>query len=206
VRLPAQAEKGIQVGVLMLRATGIPLLIFAVLEVSCAAGQDQTAAPPAERLQHAHHERATPAPDFTLDDLDGDEFRLSEHVGEAVMLLYFWASCCEPCRVEMPHLERLQQTYREQGFRVIAISMDPPETRARVRSFVSRDDYSFTVLLDEETAVMQVYNPRRASPFSALVDREGNVVWSREGYSPGDEVMLEELLRGELGLEGGENR
>jgi len=135
-----------------------------------------------ERELAAHGSRqGHAAPDFTLDDLDGAEFRLSEHVGESVMLLYFWASCCEPCRVEMPHLDRLQRTYREQGFRVIAISMDPPETRSRVRSFVSRDDYSFTVLLDEETAVMQVYNPRRASPFSALVDREGNVVWSREG-------------------------
>ncbi len=72
--------------------------------------------------------------------------------------------------------------------------MDGPETIARVRSYISRYGFTFTVLLDDETEVMQMYNPRRASPFSVLIDREGVVAWSREGYFPGDETALEELV------------
>jgi peroxiredoxin len=90
-------------------------------------------------------------------------------------------------------------TERRKGFRLVAISMDGPETIARVRSYISRYAFTFTVLLDGETEVMQLYNPRRASPFSVLIGREGAIVWSREGYSPGDETALEELVVEMLG-------
>jgi peroxiredoxin len=140
------------------------------------------------------------APDFALDDIDGDEFRLADHIGESVMLLNFWATWCEPCRVEMPHLDRVQQTYRDQGLRVICISMDGPETVARVRPHMGRYNFDVTVLLDEESEVTQLYNPRRAAPFNALIDREGNIVWSHEGYAPGDEQELEAQIRAALGL------
>jgi hypothetical protein len=77
--------------------------------------------------------------------------------------------------------------------------MDGPETTARVRSYIRRYDFTFTVLLDSETAVMQMYNPRRASPFSVLLDCEGAIVWTHEGYSPGDETALEDLVVEVLG-------
>ncbi len=140
------------------------------------------------------------APDFTLEDLDGDEFHLSEHIGDEVILLNFWATWCEPCRIEMPHLDRIQREYRDQDLRIVAISMDGPESVARVRPHVSRYDFSFTVLLDQESEVTQIYNPRRAAPFNALIGRSGSIVWSHEGYSPGDEQELEAQIRQALGL------
>ncbi len=139
------------------------------------------------------------APDFSLEDVDGEEFRLVDHIGESVILVNFWATWCEPCRIEMPHLNRFQQTYGDQGLRILCISMDGPESVSRVRSHVSRYDFEFTVLLDQESEVTQLYNPRRAAPFNALIDRSGNVVWSHEGYSPGDEDELEEQIREALG-------
>lgn len=174
------------------------LLISAVLLLglvcSCTSGRERPTTPAPESVPATQTQRSGAAPDFTLDDIDGDEFRLQDHLDGSVMLLYFWATCCEPCRVEMPHLERLYQTYRARGFELVAISMDGPETIARVRSYVSRYGLTFTALLDDETEVTQMYNPRRASPFSVLIDQEGSVVWSREGYSPGDEMALEELM------------
>lgn len=181
-----------------LRAVTRRLVISGVLLsgalLSCSSGQQRETTPAPQDAHSSHSQRSRPAPEFTLDELDGREFRLSEHLGESAVLLYFWATCCEPCRVEMPHLERLYRTYRTRGFRIVAISMDGPDTIARVRSFVSRHELSFTVLLDDETEVMQIYNPRRASPFSVLIDPGGAIVWSREGYSPGDEEALEAVV------------
>ena len=139
-------------------------------------------------------------PDFTIDDMSGDEFHMAEHLGESVMLLNFWATWCEPCRVEMPHLDRLQQEYRDQGLRILCISMDGPDSVSEVRSRISRYDYSFTVLLDVESEVTRQYNPRRAAPLNVLIDRSGSIVWTHEGYSPGDEIELEQQIRAALGL------
>jgi len=141
------------------------------------------------------------APDFALDDVNGEEFRLADHLGQKVILVNFWATWCEPCRVEMPHLDRIQQTYNDQGLEVLCISMDGPESVSSVRSHVSRYDYSFTVLLDQESEVTQLYNPRRAAPFNALISRSGDIVWSHEGYSPGDEEELEDQIRQALGAQ-----
>jgi peroxiredoxin len=139
------------------------------------------------------------APDFTLDDLDGNEVHLADRLGQDVILLNFWATWCEPCRIEMPHLDRIQQTYRDRGLRIYAISMDGPESVARVRSHVNRYDFSLAVLLDSESTVSQLYNPRRAAPLNVLIDREGNIAWSREGYNPGDEEDLESQIVCALG-------
>ncbi len=169
---------------------------------SCSNGPEHPTTPAHEILPATARQRPGTAPDFTLDDINGDELRLHDHLGGSVELLYFWATCCEPCRVEMSHLERLQQTYQARGLRIVVITMDGPETIARVRSYVSRYGFTFTVLLDDETEVMQVYNPRRASPLSVLIDREGAIIWSREGYSPGDQPELEEQVQAAIGLQG----
>lgn len=139
------------------------------------------------------------APDFTLDDMDGNAFHLADHVGQEVILLNFWATWCEPCRVEMPHLDRLQESYRDRGLRVLAISMDGPESVSRVRSHVNRYDFALTVLLDHESEVSQLYNPRRAAPLNVIIDREGEITWTREGYNPGDEEELEHAISCALG-------
>jgi peroxiredoxin len=164
------------------------VFVTAVLLAACGEG---TSGGPGPR---APSSLSGTAPDFALDDVNGEEFRLADHFGESVMLLNFWATWCEPCRIEMPHLDRIQAAYRDRGLRILCIAMDGPESVAQVRSHVSRYDFSFTVLLDEESEVTQLYNPRRAAPFNALIDRSGSIVWSHEGYAPGDEVELERQI------------
>ena len=179
-----------------------------ILVAGCASGGGTgpgASEPAATGGQHHEAPQSTAggrsAPDFTLSDLDGEEFRLSDHIGEAVFLLDFWATWCEPCRIEMPHLNRFQQTYGDQGLQVLAISMDGPESVSRVRSFVSRYNFDFRVLLDQESEATQLYNPRRAAPFTALIGRDGTILWTHEGYSMGDEEELEEQIRAALGVE-----
>ena len=136
-----------------------------------------------------------PASDFTLRDTDGKQVHLSDYLGKDVIFIDFWATWCVPCEAELPHLESLYKQYKEKGFVVLGIAMDGPETIAQVGPFAQRYNLSFPVLLDEETKVVNVYNPKRTAPLSVLVDRKGQIARVRSGFSAGDEKLIEEDVR-----------
>jgi thiol-disulfide isomerase/thioredoxin len=113
-----------------------------------------------------------------------------------VVLLDFWATWCDPCIAEMPHLQRLYEELRERGFVILAISMDGPETVAAVPTFVRQHGLTFPVLLDSETRVTNIYNPKLTAPLAILLDRNRRQARVRQGYVAGDELRLEEDVRG----------
>ena len=76
------------------------------------------------------------------------------------------------------------------GFVVLGISMDGPETIASVAPFARQYNLTFPMLLDEETKVVAVYNPKRTAPLSVLIDRGGRIARVRQGYNPGDETLI----------------
>jgi peroxiredoxin len=78
---------------------------------------------------------------------------------------------------------------------VLGVAMDGPETVAQVGPWAQRYGLSFPVLLDEETRVVQQYNPKRAAPFNVMIGRDGAIAKTREGYSAGDEAELEADLK-----------
>ena len=123
-------------------------------------------------------------------DTKGRTVRLSDYLGKQAVLLDFWATYCEPCLAEMPHLEQIYEENQDKGFVLIAISMDGPETVAEVRSLASRNGLTFPVALDEDSHASSLYNPKKSAPLSVLIDKQGNVVRVREGYNPGDEVFV----------------
>ncbi|MBI4890313.1 MAG: TlpA family protein disulfide reductase [Acidobacteria bacterium] len=82
--------------------------------------------------------------DFTLQDLAGKSWHLSELKGK-VVLVNFWATWCPPCRKEMPDLEALYRENKAKGLIVLAIS---DEDRAKVEPFIKEKSYSFPILLD----------------------------------------------------------
>ena len=130
------------------------------------------------------------APDFALKDLAGRTVRLSDHRGK-VVLINFWATWCVPCAAELRHLERLHQQYEGQGLVVLGVSIDGPESSANVEPQARRYGLSFPVLLDEETRVVALYNPKKSAPFTVIVGRDGAVAKRREGYHAGDEIEVE---------------
>jgi peroxiredoxin len=131
------------------------------------------------------------AADFATRDVEGRTVKLSDHLGKEVILLDFWATYCEPCLAEMPHLRALYEKHKPKGFIVLAISMDGPETVADVPSFVKRNGMIFPVLFDEDSRIVSLYNPKKSAPLSILIDRSGKIVRVHEGYNPGDEEQIE---------------
>ncbi len=115
----------------------------------------------------------TVAPDFTARDVDGKTFRLSDHLGKSVILLDFWATFCEPCKAEFPHLGALYVQKKDKGLLVIGVAMDGPESAAEVPAFVKRHDVDFPVVLDDDSRIASLYDPKKSMPLSVLIGREG---------------------------------
>lgn len=135
------------------------------------------------------------APDFTLRDVDGRDVRLSDFEGR-VVVLDFWATWCVPCEAAMPHLQTLFEKYKGQGLTILGVSMDGPETLSSVAPFARRYGLSFPVLLDVETKVTGIYNPKSAAPLSVFIGRDGRVAHTKQGFSAGDEADVEaEIVR-----------
>lgn len=129
------------------------------------------------------------ASDFTLRDLDGKQVHLSDFGGK-VVLLDFWATWCAPCAAELPQLEALYERRMNDGFVVLGIAMDGPESVAQVVPFARRYQLTFPTLLDEETRVVNVYNPKRVAPMTVLIDKRGIIARVRNGYNAGDEKLI----------------
>ena len=137
---------------------------------------------------------ASKLPDFELETLDGDTMKLSDQLGKKVILLDFWATFCDPCLLAMPHLNDLYKRYEAQGFVILGVSIDGPESLSRVRSEVRKMGVEFPILLDPETEALALYNPKTSAPYSILIDREGNIIKKKEGFSPSDVPVLEKAI------------
>lgn len=141
----------------------------------------------------------TVAPDFTARQVDGSTFRLSDHLGNKVVLLDFWSTFCEPCKAEFPQLRDIYERDRARGLLVVGVAMDGPETAADVPAFVKRFGVDFPVVLDEDSRIASLYNPKKSMPLSVLIDRAGRIAAVREGYNPGDEALVAADIAAALG-------
>ena len=138
--------------------------------------------------------------DFVLKDVNGRSHALTDYLGKKVILISFWATWCEPCKKEMVQLQALFDEHKDSGLMILSISMDEPETQGDARTYIKQRGYTFPVLLDTETQVTNQLNPRRAAPFSLVIGKDEIIVWEHEGYVPGDEKELEEVVLKALGL------
>ena len=139
------------------------------------------------------------APDFTLRDLSKKKVTLSDLRGK-VVLINFWATWCQPCQAEMPHLQAIYDEFKDQGFEILSISIDEARDASKVKPLIRRGKYTFPVLLDKKTQVIPLYNPEQTLPYNALVDKEGKLVWTKLSYAPGEEKLLREKVMEQLGL------
>jgi len=130
------------------------------------------------------------APDFTLDDLRGNQHSLSDFYGK-VVLLDFWATWCGPCRREIPHLIKFYDTYKPQGFVVLGVGLDK---KANLSRFASQNGMSYIVLADEKGIAGKLYGIR-SIPRTLIVDKKGRIAFDHTGFVPGMESEMEAQIR-----------
>ena len=133
------------------------------------------------------------APNFKLENLDKKYIELKKETGEGPVLLNFWATWCKPCVEELGEFSKIYNEYQPQGFKMFAISTDNEKSVAKVKPFIKSKGYAFPVLFDTNSEVSRIYyaNP---IPYSVLLDKNGNIVYSHRGYLKGDEIQLKEKL------------
>jgi len=133
------------------------------------------------------------APEFRATDLRaGRPVTLADYRGK-VVLLNIWATYCEPCREEMPSLERLQKQFPGTDFRVVAVSVDEvgPDM---VMAFANSLGLTFDILHDQSAAIQRIYQTAGV-PESYLIDRDGVIVKKVIGASEWDGPVHTVLIR-----------
>ncbi len=117
------------------------------------------------------------APDFSLTTLDGKTVRLSDFRGKAV-LLNFWATWCEPCKIEMPWFVDLQKQYAAQGLQIVGVAMDDADPED-IAKFAKKMAIDYPILVGKDSdrdAVANQYGGVQFLPETFYIDREGKVV------------------------------
>ena len=114
-----------------------------------------------------------PAPDFTLERLDGGRLALAELRGRPV-LVNFWATWCAPCRTELPALMSAYEAHRGAGLEILAVNLTDQERSKDVRRFAAELGIPFPVVLDKKGQAQKRY--RLVSlPTTVFVDSAGIV-------------------------------
>ncbi len=111
------------------------------------------------------------APDFSLEDAEGQVITLSSLRGKPV-LLNFWATWCPPCRSEMPAMQELLDEYADEGFTILAVNATNQDDLDQVNSFVQEHHLQFPILLDLAGQAFSLYEIR-SLPTSFFLNDEG---------------------------------
>ncbi len=155
--------------------------------VSQQSGTSDWSAPPASDLKAA--------PDFTLNDLDGQAVTLSSYAGK-VVILDFWATWCAPCRYEVPHLVELQERFGARGLQVLGVTLDRAQTAGDVIPFSRRYSMNYPILW-AEIPVLETYGVL-SIPVTLLITRDGKIYRRFTGFggNTADEMTrsLQELF------------
>jgi peroxiredoxin len=113
------------------------------------------------------------APDFALQSLDGKTVHLSDFRGKAV-LLNFWATWCQPCKIEMPWFADLQKQYAAEGLQVIGVAMDEASPED-IGKFAKDLGVNYPVLVGKEE-VGVAYGGVQFLPATFYIGRDGKIV------------------------------
>jgi len=112
------------------------------------------------------------APDFELQTLDGHSMKLSDLQGKKV-ILNFWASWCDPCKEEMPDMQKFYQSHKNDGIEVIAVNLTNQDNGMDdIKAFVKDYGLTFTIPLDKDGMVSIIYQAF-GIPTSYIIDSKG---------------------------------
>jgi len=128
---------------------------------------------------------------------NGQRGTLADYKGK-VVLLDFYATWCDPCRLETPHLVALQQQYEAKGLRVIGLNVGGDDDRAEVPAFAREFGIQFPLVYPDEKLVDDYMGVNESIPQTFVLDRQGNVIKRYVGFSEGRTPELERVIQAAL--------
>ncbi|HLO10446.1 MAG TPA: TlpA disulfide reductase family protein [Desulfobacteria bacterium] len=171
------------------------LTLLSLLPLSAGVAAEREAPPPPPAIRGGGTRVAEPgviAPDFTVLDVEGHPFRLSEEVSRKPVLLLFWSVFCDPCRAELATLQKAHDKYAGRDLTVVAVAVDGGALRNTVGGVARQEGYTFKVLVDELDA-MEAWKVADAYgvaviPTLLLLEKGGKVLFRKSGKVRDDEL------------------
>lgn len=119
--------------------------------------------------------------------------KLGDLAGKAV-ILDFWATYCEPCKREIPHLNSLAAKYGPDNLRVIGLNVGGDEDRAKIPAFVATTKIDYPIAVPEDDLTRFIFGSETAIPQTAIFDRQGKLIKKIVGFSPQIQKELDEAV------------
>jgi thiol-disulfide isomerase/thioredoxin len=131
--------------------------------------------------------RGKPAPAFTLVDLAGKKVSLSDFKGHP-MVVNFWGTYCEPCKLEMPWLQEFSKKYAADGFDVVGVTYDAEVGKDTISKDAQKLGVTYPILLSDSKAEKDYLSDSEVLPMSFYVDKTGTVIEVTAGLGPKEDV------------------
>lgn len=181
----------------MFRPTAGLLVIAALVSAALIAGCASRSGP-ASRVVPSSASTSASAPDFSLTDLSGNKFKLSDQKGKVVFLNFF-ATWCGPCRAEMPELVKMNGEYDASKVKVVSVSVDDERSVADVKPFAQKYDVRHTVLSGTDAQNVGREFGVSGIPANFLIGPDGRIIQQWEGYTPEEPAEWREAISSALG-------
>ena len=135
-------------------------------------------------------------PNITITDLQGKPVSIVDAVGTGkVTVLSFWATWCSPCKRELDAITELYPNWVDNyNMQLLAISIDNARMLSQVKPLIEEKGWEFRVLMDSKQDLQHALE-FQAIPQTFVIDKDGNIIYQHEGYTPGDEFELEKVLK-----------
>ncbi len=133
-------------------------------------------------------------PNMDLKDTKGKVTNLKEFTEDhSMVVVSFWATWCGPCIKELDAIHEVYEEWQDElDFEFIAISTDDSRTARRVQPMVNGHEWEYNILLDSNQNLKQALNVNNIP--HVFVVKDGKVIYSHQGYKPGDEEELYDIL------------
>ena len=133
-------------------------------------------------------------PNINFDLFNGKKVSIHELIDSGPLVIQFWAIWCSPCKKEMYYLDKIQDKYKDSGVNVICINTDNLKSVPKAKAYVRQKKYDILIAADPSSQIFKKLNAS-VMPTTLIMDKNGQIVYTKEGYMGGDEKKVEAALK-----------